>query len=126
MEVTSYIMAKNNKAQEMIDYYQQTLNAKLLFIKKSEDEKMVEHAVLQVGNDQLMIADPFPEIEWSQGNLVNLCLTVPTPKDAKRLYQVLKQNGQVLILLESTYFSPAYGMVTDQYGVTFQIFTKRS
>lgn len=26
---------------------------------------------------------------------------------------------------EELYFSPAYGMVTDKFGVTFQIFTKR-
>jgi hypothetical protein len=34
MDVTAYIMAENTKAQEMMDYYQQTLGAKLLFIKK--------------------------------------------------------------------------------------------
>lgn len=125
MDTTSYIIAENNNAQEMIDFYLQTMDGKLLFIKKSEDETMIEHSVLQVGDGQLMIADPFPEVEWNSGNLINICLTVDTPEEATRLYQSLQQKGQVLLPLESTYFSPAYGMVTDRFGVTFQIFTKR-
>lgn len=27
--------------------------------------------------------------------------------------------------LQKVHFSPAYGMVTDKFGVTFQIFTQR-
>jgi PhnB protein len=36
----------------------------------------------------------------------------------------LKQDGQVKMPLQETFFSPAYGIVTDKFGVTFQIYTE--
>jgi PhnB protein len=36
----------------------------------------------------------------------------------------LQQGGQVKMPLQETLFSPAYGIVTDKFGVTFQIYTE--
>nr|MDH3155439.1 hypothetical protein [Bacillus licheniformis] len=41
---------------------------------------------------------------------------------AKRLFGKLSERGEVKLELKETYFSPAYGIVTDPFGVTFQIF----
>ncbi len=39
---------------------------------------------------------------------------------------MLKQEGQVVMPLQEVHFSPAYAIVTDKFGVTFQIFTAKS
>jgi len=40
----------------------------------------------------------------------------------KQFYEKLKENG---VELSEIYFSPSYGIVTDKFGGTFQIFTNR-
>jgi PhnB protein len=42
---------------------------------------------------------------------------------SKQTYEALQQEGQINMPLQETFFSPAYGIVTDKFGVTFQIFT---
>ncbi|UUZ86602.1 VOC family protein [Paenibacillus sp. P26] len=61
-----------------------------------------------------------------QGNQVNICITTNEIEQAKRFYEALKDQGEVNIPLHDAHFSPAYGMVTDRFGTTFQIFTKRA
>lgn len=43
---------------------------------------------------------------------------------AERYFEALKEGGQVNSPLEAIFFSPAYGNVTDKFGVTFRILTK--
>ncbi|MCK8487296.1 hypothetical protein M0651_08945 [Paenibacillus sp. MBLB2552] len=48
-----------------------------------------------------------------------------TVEQAQRLFDGLKQGGEVQQPLQPIYFSPTYGIVTDKFGVTFYVFTKR-
>ncbi|WP_372490917.1 VOC family protein [Paenibacillus mellifer] len=56
---------------------------------------------------------------------MTVCLTVDTVEQAQRLFDGLKQGGEVQQPLQPIYFSPTYGIVTDKFGVTFYVFTKR-
>ncbi|EGL15779.1 hypothetical protein HMPREF9413_5303 [Paenibacillus sp. HGF7] len=40
------------------------------------------------------------------------------------MYEALQQGGQVNTPLQKTPFSPAYAMVTDEYGATFRIYSE--
>ncbi|WP_364151534.1 hypothetical protein [Paenibacillus sp. LPE1-1-1.1] len=43
---------------------------------------------------------------------------------ATQYFEALKQGGRVNDPLQASFFSPAYGNVTDKFGITFQILTK--
>lgn len=73
----------------------------------------------------MYVADLEPGQAYQLGNQVTICITANEMEQAKPIYDALLQEGQVIMPLQETYFSPAYGMVTDKFGVTFQIFTKR-
>jgi uncharacterized glyoxalase superfamily protein PhnB len=45
-------------------------------------------------------------------------------EQSKRFFEALQQDGQVSMPLQETFFSPAYGIVTDKFGVTWQIYTE--
>ncbi|MFD1910380.1 hypothetical protein ACFSQ7_50140 [Paenibacillus rhizoplanae] len=68
------------------------------------------------------MADYEPGMPRSRGNNINICLTVETEAEAQQLFNSLKVGGTVDIELAPAYYSPAYGMVTDKFGVCFQIF----
>jgi PhnB protein len=108
--------------QDAIEFYKTSLNAEVLFIQKAGE--VVAHSVLRVGEAVLMVSDTIPGQTHQRRNQVNICITINDVEKAKQLYESLSQDGQVNISLGETDFSPAYGMVTDKFGVTFQIFTK--
>ncbi|WP_379157841.1 VOC family protein [Paenibacillus sp. sgz5001063] len=128
----------DGKAREAIEFYQKTLGAKLLFKQtagegpQNPDKPMSEeakariaHSVLQVGETKFFLADLEEGQALLPGNGINICLTVDNTSEAERLYHSIKEGGQVEVKLGPAYFSPAYGMITDKFGVVFQVFTKR-
>ncbi|PPQ49374.1 hypothetical protein C5G87_08425 [Paenibacillus peoriae] len=131
-----YITMDGN-AKEAIEFYEEALDAQLLFIQTfgempenpnfpipAEVKERVGHATLKVGETELMFSDTFPGSPFSSGNQVSICITTNSVEQAQKMFDALQQGGQVGMPLQETHFSPAYGNVTDKFGVTFQIFTE--
>lgn len=136
LRLNPYLMMDGN-AKEAIQFYEQALDAKVLFLQTfgemPEDPEFplpaaakdrVSHAMLKVGETDLMFSDIFPGQPHQQGNQVTICISSNEIEKSKQIYEALKQDGQVSMPLQETFFSPAYGIVTDKFGVTFQIFTE--
>ncbi|WP_342563895.1 VOC family protein [Paenibacillus sp. FSL R7-0345] len=137
IEVNPFIMLEGT-AREAISFYQESLGANLLFMQtvgegpldhdvplSEEDMARIAHSVLRIGETTMFVADLEPGQTRQTGNGLNLCISTNDAETSEQLYNVLKEGGQVDIELGPAYFSTAYGMVTDKFGVTFQIFTKR-
>ncbi|WP_328802350.1 VOC family protein [Paenibacillus sp. LX16] len=127
----------DGNAKEAIEFYKEALDAQLLFIQTfgempenpdfpipAEVKERVGHATLKVGETELMFSDTFPGSPFSNGNQVSICITTDSVEQAQKMFDALQQGGQVGMPLQETHFSPAYGNVTDKFGVTFQMFTE--
>ena len=138
LKISPFIQIMDGRAKEAIGYYQEVLNAKVIFIQtlgegpKDEVSKfkknqldLIAHSVLKIGETEIMVSDTIPEIPFQKGNQISICITSNDISITKQIYEKLKENGKIIIELNKTYFSPAYGIVTDKFGVTFQIFTAR-
>jgi PhnB protein len=136
MRLAPYLMMNGN-AKEAILFYEKALDAKLLFNQTfgempenpefplpEEAKELVSHAMLKVGETDLMFSDNFPGQESSIGNQVTICISSDDVEKSKQMFEALQQDGQVKMPLQETFFSPAYGIVTDKFGVTFQIYTE--
>ena len=51
----------------------------------------------------------------------SLALQIPTEGEANRLFKALADGGQVQMPLTKTFFSPAFGMVADRFGVNWMV-----
>ncbi|MXQ53098.1 VOC family protein [Shimazuella alba] len=135
--VNPYIMLNGN-AKKAIEFYAESLDAKVLFQQTfgeaiedperplpEEFKERVAHSVLKIGEMELLVADSEPGQQTHTGDRVTICMTTNEVEKAQQMYTLLQQGGKVNIPLTETYFSPAYGVVTDQFGVTFQIFTRK-
>ncbi|WP_088043332.1 VOC family protein [Bacillus sp. EAC] len=138
VQLNSFLMMNGN-AKEAIDFYREALDAKLLFSQTfgdaPEDPKsplpenlkdLVSHAIIKIGETNIMIADMFPSMTYRNGNNVNICITTNEIEKSHSFYKLLKEEGHVVMPLQQVHFSPAYAIVTDKFGVTFQIFTALS
>jgi PhnB protein len=138
VQLNSFLMMNGN-AKEAIDFYKEALDANLLFFQTFGDapenpkaplpenmKDLVAHSILKIGETNIMVSDTLPSMPYRNGNNVNICISTDKIEETNKFYELLKQEGQVVMPLQKIHFSPAYAIVTDKFGVTFQIFTALS
>ncbi|TDF91706.1 VOC family protein [Paenibacillus piri] len=129
---TSFIML-DGQAAEAIEFYREGLNSKLLFKTTygegkdanglpEEVKTRISHAVLQTGENDLMVADIFPGQPYVIGDQVNICITATQQSEIEEMFNKLSEKGQVMFPLQETEFSPCFGIVKDRFNITFQFF----
>jgi PhnB protein len=137
-QMNSFIFLDGN-AKEAIRFYEGALDAKVVFQQTfgeapdshessltAEGKERLAHSVLKVGGADFFVADTVPGTPSVGGNRVNICITTDDIETSKRYFDSLQQGGEVNFPLQKVHFSPAYGIVTDKFGVMFQIFTARN
>ncbi|MFJ9501818.1 VOC family protein [Brevibacillus centrosporus] len=136
MRLTPYLMMDGN-AKEAIEFYQKALEAQVLFLQTFGEmpanpeyplpeaaRDRVGHATIKIGESELMFSDTFPGQPVQIGNQVTICLSTDSADKSKQLFEALQEGGSVVMPLQETHFSPSYGIVTDKFGVSFQIYTE--
>jgi PhnB protein len=133
MRLTPYAIMNGN-TKEAIQFYQDVLGAELLVIQTYGDlpvdgdsmpeaaKNIVAHAMLKIGESNLVLSDAFPGMPYIQGNNLTIIVDIEGVEQTKAIFEkLLGDGGQVVMPLMETFFSPAYGKVTDKFGVSFQI-----
>ena len=133
MKVQNYLFF-DGRCQEALAFYGKVLGAKqtmLMRVKDSPDplppemcppgsEDNVLHSEFTIGETTVMASDGQggnkPEFKGFA-----LSLDAKDAADAKRLYDALGEGGTVLMPLGKTFFSPAFGMVADRFGVSWMV-----
>jgi PhnB protein len=136
LQLTAFIALDKN-AKEAIPFYEKALDAKVIeiltfggapenpkFPMTEEGKKLVSKASLKVGESDLLISDTYLGSPYQMGNNVTINITTKDVEKSKQIYEALEQGGQKVIPLIETHFSPAWGKVTDKFGITFQINTQ--
>lgn len=123
----------SGRCQEAIEFYRSAIGATvemLMFHKDSPDphppgmlqpgfEDKVMHATLRVGGATLMASDGCDDKSKFSG--FSLSLALPTEAEANRAFAALARDGQVMMPLSKTFWSPCFGMVTDRFGVAWMV-----
>ncbi|WP_040949487.1 VOC family protein [Gorillibacterium massiliense] len=133
LQLTPQILL-DGTADEAIRFYAETLDAKVVF-KQTYGEgpdpvpeaakARISHSILSVGDSQLFVYDSFPGETVQSGNGLQICITIPDADRTRQIFEVLRQDGKVILPLKAIHFSPLYGIVADKFGVVFQLFTRR-
>lgn len=130
LQVTPYLNMNGN-ANEVINFYEEALGAVVIQKQTYGDmpsfpehlKDLVAFGLLQIGQSHLMISDsPGPSLQF--GNQITICVTTHNINETKQIFEALRQDGQVNHELEETPFSPAFGNVTDKFGITFTVITQ--
>ena len=66
-----------------------------------------------------MFDDPTGKFSGIQG--ANVSVTVDDPDDARRVFDALADGGQITAPMMETFFSPAFGMCVDRFGVPWMV-----
>jgi len=133
MKVQPYLFF-DGRCEEAIEFYKRNLGATQSMLMRFKDspepqqpgmvppggENKVMHAQFQVGDTTVMASDGRcggkPKFDGFA-----LSLTFPTTAEADRAFAALAEGGQVQMPLTETFFSPRFGMVADQFGVSWMV-----
>ncbi len=133
MQVQPYLFF-DGRAEEAISFYERALGAKrgmLMRFRESPDppppgmmppgtEEKVMHAEIRIGETVVMLSDGRctgqPQFQG-----MALALSVKDAAEAQRLFASLSDGGQVQMPMTKTFFSPAFGMVADLFGVSWMV-----
>lgn len=132
----------DGRCEEALDFYKAKLGAEVTMLMRFSESPVppspegcagggpdfsapgfkdkVMHASLRIGGSELMASDGMaggkPNFEG-----FSLSLTASDPADAERLFKALGEGGKVQQPLSKTFFSPAFGMVQDRFGVSWMV-----
>ena len=82
-------------------------------------ENKVLHSSFRINNIRLMASDGCDDKSKFDG--FRLALAVPTEAEAHAAFNALAEGGSVQMPLSATFWSPCYGMVTDQFNVGWMV-----
>lgn len=86
-----------------------------------EAKNLVMHSRLNINGSNVMFSDNFPGTSFTLGNNISLALISKDLEELKSWFNKLKEGGNVGMELQETFWSKCYGMVTDKFGITWQI-----
>jgi PhnB protein len=138
MSVESYLFFEG-RCEEALNFYREALGAQVTMLMRYKDNpepaagpgcnadgtgpqpEMVMHAAFSVHGSELMASDGMGSGK-PQFQGFALSLSPRTEAEARKLFDALSaEGGQVRQPLLKTFFSPAFGMVCDRFGVTWMV-----
>jgi PhnB protein len=138
MRVESYLMFEG-RCEEALEFYRSALGAKVGMLMRYKDNpepaagqgcadgtgpgpkpEMVMHAEFSVGDTKLLASDGMGSGK-THFEGISLALSPASAADANRLFDALAEGGQVQMPLSKTFFSQAFGMVADRFGVPWMV-----
>lgn len=141
MQVAPYLSFEG-RCEEALNFYQQALGAQIGMLMRNQDmppgdtpnppegcvpeggipAHKIMHSSFTVGGSTLMATDGMNSGK-ADFKGISLSLTADSEAEAQRLFNALADGGQVQMPLSTTFFSPAFGMVADRFGVTWMVVT---
>lgn len=133
MQLQPYL-SFDGRCEEAIAFYRKALGAEVEMLMRWKDhpgpadpnmvrpgsENKVMHARVRIGDSVLMASDGRSSGQpHFQG--FSLSLTAADVAEAERIFAALGEGGQVQMALAETFFSPAFGMVADRFGVSWMV-----
>jgi PhnB protein len=133
MKVQPYLNF-DGRTEEAIEFYKQALGAQVDMLMRNQDspdepppgmippgsERKIMHASFRIGDSVIMASDGSCTGKASFAG-VTLSITVADVDQANKVFNALGQGGQVQMPLMKTFFSPAWGMVADRFGVSWMV-----
>ena len=87
----------------------------------SADHKRVLHAMLPIAGSNMMFSDCPTNFNHIAGNNFAVSLGYEDTQEVQRVFAALQAGGTVNMPLGKTFFSELFGMVTDKFGITWQV-----
>lgn len=129
MKASTYLFF-DGTCEEAFAFYGSVLGGALFLMRRRDapdqseltpgfDDRIM-HASLTAGDLMLMGSDGLPDQPQPLSGFA-VHLDVPSTAEAERIFAALGDRGTVKMPLGETFWSHAFGMVADRFGVTWMV-----
>ncbi|HZV36668.1 MAG TPA: VOC family protein [Verrucomicrobiae bacterium] len=123
----------DGKCEEAIEFYKRAVGAEVVMLMRYKespeppppgcgpsDANKIMHAQFRIGETTILGSDGRatgnPKFEGFA-----LSISLPTEAEAKKAFNALAEGGKIEMPLAKTFFSAAFGMVVDRFGVFWMV-----
>ncbi len=130
MAIDTYLLF-DGRCAEAFKFYEKVLGGKIDGIMTHGESPMADkvapewrdkviHVHMKVGDRVLMGSDTPPQ-HYQQPQGFSVSLGVRDVAEAERLFRALSEGGKVGMPLQKTFWSAAFAMLTDRFGIPWMI-----
>src|SRR3954470_10016465 len=125
-DFTTYLTFDGN-CREAMTFYKKCLDADMNMFQfseaptplPSEAKDRIMHARLSKGTGVIMASDTMPGMPFTQGNNFAVSIDCESAEEAEKLFSAFSENGNVTMPLQKTFWAALFGMLTDQFGISW-------
>ena len=125
----------NGECEAAFRLYERCLNGTISFMLRWGDSPAaaeapldwagkVYHATLNV-NDFVIAGGDLPSDTYAKPTGFSIVLGIDDPVAADRIFGELAQNGRIAMPLKETFWAIRYGVLVDQFGITWEMNCER-
>lgn len=127
--LTPYLSFRDN-AREAMEFYHSVFGGQLNIstfkdyhaTEDPSEENNVMHSQLETPNGMtLMAADTPNGMEYSEGSRISVTLSGEDEAELRGYWEKLSQGANVSVPLEKAPWGDFFGMLTDKYGIVWQV-----
>jgi PhnB protein len=127
MKLTPYIHFQGN-AEEAMNFYAKALGGVIISINRYGDSPMpcdedykhkVIHGRVQFDDNVIMISDTFKGNEVKTEGNIQLSIELTEEGQIDNVFKKMAEGGTVTMELQDTFWGARFGMLKDQFGVSW-------
>jgi PhnB protein len=132
MTVESYLYFNGN-CREAVEFYTKVFDTQtpefMTFAElpadsgmeiSEENKDLIMHVGIEIEGSIVMFSDATPDNPVTMGDNVTLVVSSNDTNKLQNYFNQMKEEGNVEMELQETFWSKLYGMVTDKFGVLWQ------
>jgi len=121
----------SGQCREAFEFYERCLGGKIQMMLTYGDspaaqqvpphwrEKII-HATLVIGESILYGEDAVPE-KYQAAQGFQLTIGLHDPAEVERVFKALSENGKVMMPPQKTFWSLSFGVLVDQFGISWEV-----
>jgi PhnB protein len=117
--VNFYAKVFKSEVQNMMTYEQAPADPNHPVAEADKDKIM--YAGIPIGGMTVMFMDMPSDFPLIVGNNINPTVSMANKEEMERIFNELKDGGEVYMELQKTFFSELYGMLKDKFGVIWHV-----
>jgi len=121
----------DGRCEEALAFYREALGAEISMLMRFSDSPnpddippgqgdKIMHAHLHIAGGSVMASDGMGD-EAKGFSGFALSLPAVDPEAARRYFDALAEGGEVQMPLQATFWSPAFGLLRDRFGVPWMV-----
>jgi PhnB protein len=127
--VVTYLAFDGNCRQAM-KFYERCFGGELYLMPFSEapgdhppeaKDRVMHATVVKDGKSIVMASDTMPGQPYTPGTNFSICISPENTEELERLFTALGEKGKVAMPLQDTFWGARFGIVTDQFGITWML-----